>query len=131
METVLNVSHPQSVAFFGDPHEDFKPVRDMLRSHRLAHSIFLGDFDLDRPLDAELFDLASGGSTIFFIHGNHDADRESWNDFVFESSLASSNLTARVTAIDGVKVTGLGGVFHADISHPRNAGGEPKFLTRD
>ncbi|TCB00887.1 metallophosphoesterase [Rhizobium leguminosarum bv. viciae] len=119
-----------SVAFFGDPHGNFRPVRDTIRNYRPANAIFLGDFDLQRPLDIELADLMSVGSTIFFIHGNHDADRESWHDFVFESGLANSNLAGRVVKLDGVRVAGLGGVFHADVWHPQNAGGIPKFSTR-
>jgi calcineurin-like phosphoesterase family protein len=127
----LEIARADSVAFFGDPHGNFRPVRDVLRRHRPAHSIFLGDFDLDRPLDMEVLDLASVGSSIYFIHGNHDADRESWHDFVFTSSLADNNITARVVDLDGVRVAGLGGVFHADVWHPQNAGGERKFLTRE
>ncbi len=120
-----------SVAFFGDPHGNFRPVREMLRHHHRAHSIFLGDFDLDRPLDLELADLTSVGSSVYFIHGNHDADRETWHDFVFDSDLANSNLAGRVVELDGVRVAGLGGVFHADVWHPQNAGGIPKFSTRN
>lgn len=78
----------------------------------------------------ELADLTSVGSSIFFIHGNHDADRETWHDFVFESVLASSNLTGRVVELNGVRIAGLGGVFHADVWHPQNAGGLLRFSTR-
>lgn len=91
---------------------------------------FLGDVDLDQPLDFELTDLASSGSSIFFIHGSHDADRDARYDYLFGSTLASNNLTARVVNLDGVKVAGLGGVFHADVWHPQNAGGQQKFTTR-
>lgn len=84
---MLERNRAGSVAFFGDPHGNFRPVRKMLRNHHPAHSIFLGGFDLDRPLDIELADLMSVGSSVSFIHGNHDADRESWHDFVFESGL--------------------------------------------
>jgi len=119
-----------SVVFFGDPHGNFSPVREILRRQRPAHSIFLGDFDLERPLDIELADLTSAGSSVNFIHGNHDADRETWHDFVFESKLASRNLSGRVVELDGIRVAGLGGVFHADVWHPQNAGGIPKFNTR-
>lgn len=127
---MLRQKQANSVAFFGDPHGNFRPVRDTIRHHFPAHAIFLGDFDLEQPLDVELADLTSVGSSIFFIHGNHDADRESWHDFVFESSLASRNLTGRVVDLDGVRVAGLGGVFHEDVWHPQNAGGIPKFNTR-
>jgi len=126
----LKLNRAGSVAFFGDPHGNFRTVRELLRSHHPAHSIFLGDFDLDRPLDVELADLTSVGSCVSFIHGNHDADRESWHDFVFESGLASSNVNGRVVELDGVRVAGLGGVFNADVWHPQNAGGTPKFNTR-
>ncbi|MCQ1854713.1 metallophosphoesterase family protein [Neorhizobium galegae] len=126
----MKLNRTDSVAFFGDPHGNFRPVREMIRMDHPAYSIFLGDFDLDRPLDIELADLTSVGSSIFFIHGNHDADRECWHDFVFESGLASSNLTGRVIELDGVRLAGLGGVFHADVWHPQNAGGLPKFSTR-
>ncbi|HZG29207.1 MAG TPA: metallophosphoesterase [Ensifer sp.] len=119
-----------SVAFFGDPHGNFRPVRKILRSHHPAHSIFLGDFDLERPLDIELADLTSVGSSVYFIHGNHDADRETWHDFVFQSGLASNNLNGRVIEVDGIRVAGLGGVFHADVWHPQDADGTPKFTTR-
>ncbi|RYE60862.1 MAG: hypothetical protein EOO82_02685 [Oxalobacteraceae bacterium] len=121
----------EGVALFGDPHGNFRPVRDMLFSPRPAHSSFLGDFDLDQPLDAELSDLASSSSSIFFVHGNHDADRESWHDFVFQSSLAGNILTARVIELDRIRFAGLGGVFHADVWHPLNTNGKQKFLTRD
>ncbi|OBY06412.1 hypothetical protein BAE36_14990 [Rhizobium leguminosarum bv. trifolii] len=126
----MKLNRTDSVAFFGDPHGNFRPVRELIRKVHPAYSIFLGDFDLDRPLDIELADLTLVGSSIFFIHGNHDADRESWHDFVFESGLSNSNLAGRVVELDGVRVAGLGGVFHADVWHPQNAGGIPKFNTR-
>ncbi|MNE25075.1 hypothetical protein D3C80_1183920 [compost metagenome] len=40
-------------------------------------------------------------------------------------------MTARVVELDGVRLAGLGGVFHADVWHPQNAGGIPKFSTRN
>ncbi|NGO62483.1 metallophosphoesterase [Rhizobium daejeonense] len=125
------IKRTDSVAFFGDPHGNFRPVREMLRKHQPAYSIFLGDFDLDRPLDIELSDLTSVGSSVYFIHGNHDADQETWHDFVFDSGLANRNLAGRVVELDGVRVAGLGGVFHSDVWHPQNAGGIPKFSTRN
>lgn len=70
-------------------------------------------------------------SGIFFIHGNHYADRESWHEFVSDSGLASSNFICRVVELNGVRVAGLGGVLHADVWHPQVAGGIPKFTTRN
>jgi len=128
---MLQSSGFNSVAFFGDPHGNFGPVRNALRARPPKWSFFLGDFDLDRPMDVELAGLTEGGSDVHFIHGNHDADRESWHDFVFESSLAGRNISGRVVEIDGVKIAGLGGVFHADVWHPQDGNGVAKFARRD
>ncbi|WFU04563.1 metallophosphoesterase (plasmid) [Rhizobium sp. CB3171] len=119
-----------TIAFFGDPHGDFSPVRRLVKSAPPRHALFLGDFDLERPLDEELRDLTQSGAEVHFIHGNHDADREEWHDYVFHSSLTSQNIASRVVSIDGIRIAGLGGVFHADIWHPRDGTGDPKFTSR-
>lgn len=119
------------VGFFSDPHGNYGPLKHALRDGAPEWSFFLGDFDLDRPLEVELADLIAAGSDVHYVHGNHDADRETWHDFVFESKLATRNLTGRVVNVGGVKVAGLGGVFHADVWHPKDGNGAPKFATRD
>lgn len=120
----------KKIAIFGDPHGDFSPVRRLVKSAPPRHAFFLGDFDLERPLDQELQDLTQSGADVHFIHGNHDADREAWHDYVFQSSISSQNIAARVVSVDDVKVAGLGGVFHADVWHPRDGSGDPKFISR-
>ncbi|WFU11548.1 metallophosphoesterase (plasmid) [Rhizobium sp. CB3090] len=92
---------------------------------------FPRDFDLDRPLDEELDGLIRGSSSVHFIHGNHDADREEWHDFVFESAIANRNLNARVVSAGGVRIAGVGGVFHEAVWHPHTGDGLPKFFSRD
>jgi predicted phosphodiesterase len=120
------------MGFFSDPHGDYSSVRQTLRSGVApAYSMFLGDFDLDRPLEVELAGLISAGSNVFWIPGNHDADRLEWHDFAFESELADRNISGRVINLDGLKIAGLGGVFHADVWHPKDGDGQPKFATRE
>lgn len=127
----MRTVNENQVGVFSDPHGNYAPMKQMLRGGAPALSLFLGDFDLDRPLDIELGDLVNAGSAVHFVHGNHDADRESWHDFVFESPLASRNLTGRVVDVGGAKIAGLGGVFHADVWHPQDGSGVAKFATRE
>jgi Icc-related predicted phosphoesterase len=127
---VTNV-YDNQIGFFSDPHGDFSSVKQVLRSGEVpAHSLFLGDFDLDRPLELELAALIDAGSDVSWIPGNHDADRVEWHDFAFCSALADRNISGRVIDIGGVKIAGLGGVFHADVWHPKDGDGKPKFATR-
>jgi len=77
-----------------------------------------------------LADLIGAGCAIYFIHGYHDVDQEHWADFVFKSQLAGNNITGRVVDIGGIRVAGLGGVFHADVWHPLDGAGTYKFFSR-
>lgn len=127
----MNKVAVDKIGFFSDPHGDFSAVKRVLSEEVPAYSIFLGDFDLARPLDEELKPLIEAGSQIFWIHGNHDADRVQWHDYVFESKLADNSISCRVANIGGLKIAGLGGVFHEEIWHPKDGSGEPKFVTRE
>jgi predicted phosphodiesterase len=115
---------------FGDPHGNFLPVRNAAKRGGVDHALFLGDFDLERPLEKELADLVASGCDVHFIHGNHDADQEHWHDFVFLSDMADRNISAKVVETGGLKIAGLGGVFHADVWHPLDGEGAPKFRSR-
>jgi predicted phosphodiesterase len=117
------------LGFFGDPHGNFRPVKTALEKAP-KFSFFLGDFDLDQPRDLELANLSGAGSAIHFIHGNHDADRESWHDFVFEGPMADRNISGRVIDAGEVRIAGLGGVFHEAVWHPNNKNGEQIFTSR-
>jgi predicted phosphodiesterase len=127
---MLGMSEMQ-IGFFGDPHGDYAAIKKSIRQGVSAISIFLGDFDLERPLDEEICPLTDAGSEVHWIHGNHDADREQWHDFVFESGVAHKNLNARVLETHGCRIAGLGGVFHADVWHPKDGVGMPKFNSRE
>lgn len=117
------------MAFFGDSHGDFAAVEESASAEVAPVSVFLGDFDLTRPLEAEVSPLVDAGSEVWYVHGNHDADTPEWYDFVFSSGLAHRNLSGRVVDIGGYRVAGLGGVFRSRVWNPRSSG-KPGYSTR-
>ena len=120
------------IAFFGDPHGDFRAVASALAGPRPGTSVFVGDFDLEFPFAKQLEPLAAAGSEVWYVHGNHDTDRDEWHDRLFECPLgARRNLNARVVEASGLRIAGLGGVFREKIWHPRNGDGKPRYSTRD
>jgi predicted phosphodiesterase len=118
------------VAFFGDSHGVFTSVVESASAGVAPVSIFLGDFDLTRPLDDEVSLLIEAGSDVWFVHGNHDADTAEWYDFVFSSKLADRNLSGHVVNIKGYRVAGLGGVFRSRVWDPRS-NEKPRYSTRE
>jgi hypothetical protein len=83
----------------------------------------LGDMEAPAPLDqilAPILDL----SEVWWIHGNHDTDREASYDNLYESSLADRNLHGRVVEVAGLRIAGLGGVFREKVWGPPQ---EPQF----
>jgi predicted phosphodiesterase len=117
------------IALFGDTHGDRKAVEEAVSAGVAPVSVFLGDFDLARPLDEELSPLIEAGSDVWWVHGNHDADTPEWYDFVFSSALADRNLSGRVVDIGGYRFAGLGGVFRNKVWNPRSDE-PPGFSTR-
>jgi len=112
--------------FGGDPHGDFRPIIQAVETYSPAAAILLGDFDLQRSLQEELEAIAAK-TAIWFIPGNHDADRDDWYDNLFHSKLGDRNLHGRVVEIAGMRVAGLGGVFRGKIWMPPAV---PKFPTQ-
>ncbi|MBY3432645.1 metallophosphoesterase [Rhizobium laguerreae] len=117
------------MALFGDSHGDFRAIEEVATSGVAPVSVFLGDFDLSRPLDEEVAPLIEAGSDVWYVHGNHDADSPEWYDFVFSSGLADRNLSGRVVDIGGYRFAGLGGVFRNKVWNPRSTE-PPGFSTR-
>lgn len=103
---------------FGDVHGDFKHVLPVVQKEKPAAVIFLGDLDLDRPLEQEIAQVMKL-TEVYFIHGNHDTDDQDKHNFLFNSSLADRNLHGRVVEIDGIRVAGLGGVFRGEVWLPQ------------
>jgi predicted phosphodiesterase len=118
------------IAFYGDPHGDYRPMKSLV-SARPNAVVFIGVMDLSRSFDNEVKPLTEAGIESWYIHGNHDTDREDWHDFLFESKLGKSrNLNVRVENINGVRIAGLAGVFRSKVWHPRDGKGEQKFQSR-
>lgn len=106
--------------FCGDPHGQFGHIVSAVQTHRPAAIVLLGDQMCARPLQEELADIL-GLTEIFWIHGNHDADAETYHDNLFESSLGNGNLHGRVLTVAGVRIAGIGGIFRSKLWH--DAGG--------
>lgn len=114
------------ILFGGDPHGDFMPVIRAVETYAPQAVILLGDLDSERSLEQELSAILDK-TEVWFIPGNHDADRDYWYDNLFNSQLSDRNLHGRVVEIDGKRVAGLGGVFRQKIWMPPD---EPKFYSR-
>lgn len=120
-----------NIAFYGDPHGEYRPLKAIAAARPNA-VVFLGDMDLSRSFDEEVKPLTNAGVESWYIHGNHDTDREEWHDHLFESELGKQrNLNVRVENIHGVRVAGLAGVFRSKVWHPRDGKGEQKFTSRE
>src|SRR3546814_8999281 len=99
-----------AVTFYGDPHGSFGPLLAEWEKRRPNHVVLLGDMDLERPLKDELEPLFRAGTTVWWILGNHDGDREAWYRNLVESH-PDGDLGGRVHVLDGIRVAGLGGVY--------------------
>ena len=102
----------------GDAHGNFAHAIELVKLHRPAAIIFLGDLEAQQALEKELKGILSL-TEIYFIHGNHDTDSKENYSNLFHSALADRNLHGRVVQIDGLKVAGLGGVFREQEWYPR------------
>src|SRR3546814_882153 len=118
-----------AVTFYGDPHGSFGPLLAEWEKRRPNHVVLLGDMDLERPLKDELEPLFRAGTTVWWILGNHDGDREAWYRNLVESH-PDGDLGGRVHVMDRIRVAGLSGVYRGSIWHP-NDGVQPKHLGRE
>lgn len=108
------------ILLFGDTHGNFDHVLPAAQAEKPAAIIFLGDIQAQRPLEQELAEVIKL-TEVWWIHGNHDTDSKADFDNLFRSALADRNLHGRVVEIDGVRVGGLGGVFHEASWYPRES----------
>ena len=95
-----SLSFRPKLIFFGDLHGDFKPVIRAVQRYRPEAIVLLGDLQARQPLHIELepiLDLTE----VWFIHGNHDTDSESYHDNLWHSDLAHRNLHGRVATVAG------------------------------
>ncbi len=97
--------------FVGDPHGYFDRFMPTIEAGQPDAVVLLGDMDLTRPLDAVLAEWDYDPARVWFVHGNHDADKASY----WSRLPAERNLHGRVTEIAGRRIAGLGGVFRQTI----------------
>ena len=125
-----SLSLPPKLIFFGDPHSDFRPVIRAVQRYRPEAIVLLGDLQARQPLHIEL-DSILDLTEVWFIHGNHDTDSESYHDNLWHSDLANRNLHGRVATVAGYQVAGLGGVFRESIWDRRLTMLEAEFLSAE
>lgn len=103
------------ILFYADAHTYF----DMLltaykrRKEDIEAVFLLGDQCPETDLQTILKEI---DCPVKFILGNHDADRDYWLENHF--SVWHSHLHCNVFEINGIRVTGLSGVFREKIWHP-------------
>jgi len=105
------------IIFYGDPHKNFEPLFQAVENHHPEAVIIVGDFELDKPLDVVLSPILNRVK-LYYIHGNHDTDTNSYFNNLFNSRLASRNISGKVVEIAGIRVAALGGVFRGKIWSP-------------
>ena len=105
------------VFFVGDCHGRFEHVIEAAQVCRPAAIVFLGDLEAPAPLHKVLAPIM-GITSIWWIPGNHDTDREVSYDHLYGSGLADRNLHGRIVETAGVRIAGLGGVFREKVWGP-------------
>ena len=119
-----------SLLFYGDPHGEWRPLLETLQGHSPDAVVLLGDCDLHRALSDELGDGLPSPERLFFILGNHEADRQCFYDNVLSAAPSSNHLNAKVVEVGGVRIAGLSGTFDQHVWHPDLNDGEPFYRTR-
>jgi predicted phosphodiesterase len=115
------------ILMFGDTHGDFSHVLPAVEAEKPKAIIFLGDLDLERPLEQELASVLDK-TEVWWIPGNHDTDNLEVYNNLFKSKLADRNLHGRVVEIAGLRVAGLGGIFREAAWYPQySAEVEPRY----
>jgi len=118
-----------TVLFYGDPHGTWQPLLDACAEHHPDAVVLLGDMELNAPLDDVLAPVLDAGIAVRWIAGNHDGDSVHAHDRLFHAGrgLDRCDLHARVDAVAGIRIAGLGGVFRVNVWEP----GERVVRTRD
>ncbi|RKZ95625.1 MAG: metallophosphoesterase [Gammaproteobacteria bacterium] len=123
------MSTKTKILIYGDPHGNFEPLFEAVETASPTAVIILGDFGLQAPLEQVLAPILNK-TDIWFIHGNHDTDRDNDYHFLFNSQLADRNIGGKVITINGARIAGLGGVFREKIWHPNFNDGKPTWRSR-
>lgn len=111
--------------FLGDNHGHTDYILPTLNSIDKSTKtvFFLGDITLEIPLIDYIKELQDNGVRAYFIHGNHDTDKDIYWQSVETAS--EYNIDGKVIEVDNgagnkVRIAGLGGVFRESIWSPDN-----------
>jgi predicted phosphodiesterase len=112
------------ILFCGDPHGRFDHIIETTLNHKPDAIVLLGDLNAPQPLSqvlAEILEICP----VYWIHGNHDTDRESDYDHIYNDPghPRLHAIHARIATIVGangssLRIAGLGGVFRGRVWMP-------------
>lgn len=120
------------ILFYGDPHGEWQPLIDAVKSRRPTAVVILGDCGLDEPLREKLDPIWGRVPEWRWIIGNHDVDSVAEYEFLVES-YPEGDISGTCAKLDGHIVAGLGGVYGSRVWYPKLGGGQDnpaKFQTR-
>jgi len=121
------------VLYCGDPHGKFRHIIEAAGHTKASAVVLLGDMEPQQPLHIELAPLIERGVPIWYIHGNHDSDKDALWLHVWGSQLADCNIHGRVVVLpNGQRLAGLGGVFRESVWYPSASAareGAPQYRT--
>ena len=123
---------PSGILFYGDPHEEWRPLERAVLEHRPAAVVILGDCGLDQPLRQKLAAIWDLVPKWKWIIGNHDVESVAEYEFLVDD-YPEGDLGGTWAQLDGHIVAGLGGVYRSQVWYPKFGAGQddpPKFRTR-
>lgn len=120
------MANERRILFAGDPHGDFAPLIQAVKTHRPKAVVMLGDYDLERPLEHYLEPI-SELTEIWWIAGNHEFECQNRHRFLFDSDFSKNGLHLRVKEIAGLRIAGLGGIFLGRVWYPPQ---QPKWRSK-
>lgn len=104
------------ILFCGDPHGKFTQIVSAIKTHKPKAVVLLGDIEATRPLHEEIPFML--GAEVYWIPGNHEHENpDCWNNLI-KSRYGKNNISGKVVEIDGIRIAGLGGVFHSKVWYP-------------
>lgn len=104
------------ILFCGDTHGRHAHVLEAAQRLQPMAVVLLGDMEFGQPAHLELAPIRD---IVWWIHGNHDTDREASWAHLIDGEFAQRCVDGRVVTLpDGTRLAGLGGVFREKVWAP-------------
>ena len=100
----------QKIIYVGDPHGESTFIRDMATDKPFSIFVILGDLQFTEE------QLLSFPSNVFWIHGNHDTDKDEYTHAINHPR----NISSKIIDKHSIKIGGLGGIFRQKSWDVRN-----------